>query len=226
VLVNTRSRIYPALLHHTGWQVFYRDAGDALFGRAAGLSRRGGAEETTKEGKYCRLLTSASGSESLLYGRQILLQEVKAVFQLFMLIPADNGLVEPVEAVVGFVDAEDNIIMDRDNSLAKLPLDRIESPAVFIEALIGFIDTFGVVIDTAGKLGASHVDTPGEVGANRVDTPGEVGANRVDAFISFIQSLAELFPDGVDAAAELFPDGVNMAAELFPDSVNTAAELF
>ena len=50
VLVNTRSRIYPELLHHTGWQVLYRDAGAALFGKAE-LDRSGVAEKTTKEGR-------------------------------------------------------------------------------------------------------------------------------------------------------------------------------
>jgi len=44
VLVNTRSKIYPELLQHTGWQVLYSDAGAALFGRQAVLGRRGVAE--------------------------------------------------------------------------------------------------------------------------------------------------------------------------------------
>ena len=51
VLVNTRARIYPALLKQPEWQVLYRDAGAALFGRAAEFGRRGVAEKTTKEGK-------------------------------------------------------------------------------------------------------------------------------------------------------------------------------
>ena len=51
VLVNTRSRLYPELLRQSGWRVLYRDAGAALFGRAAEIGRRGVAEKTTKEEK-------------------------------------------------------------------------------------------------------------------------------------------------------------------------------
>jgi len=50
VLVNTRSRIYPALLHQAGWRLLYSDAGAALFGKAE-LDRSGVAEKTTKEGR-------------------------------------------------------------------------------------------------------------------------------------------------------------------------------
>ena len=70
-----------------------------------------------------------------------------------MLMPTDDGLGEPIEGVVGLIEAECDIIMDRNNMPAKFLLNRTEALVGFIEAPAP-VGQMGVdVIPTAYRFG-------------------------------------------------------------------------